>query len=97
MKEFKIWIKEEAVSIKELRNNVKAQQRAKIDCWKDQWDLDTKSKTYRLYHIAYSMLRGKEYEQIERTVKDRNKLTSRQWVDIYKIQSEIKIEEKEIA
>ena len=43
----------------------------------------------RLYHIAYSMLKGRTYEQIENKVKPGNELTSYDWKDIDKIKDSV--------
>ena len=40
----------------------------------------------RQYHIAYSMLRGKTYEQVENKVHDCNRLNSYDWGCIDQIQ-----------
>jgi len=47
-----------------------------------------KRKFLRLHHIAYCLLRGKQYEQIENKVHDRNKLMVSDWDMINKIKEQ---------
>ena len=42
----------------------------------------------RLYHVAYSLLRGRTYEQVERNVKEQNTLTKNDWNKIVQIQNQ---------
>ena len=46
------------------------------------------SHEYRLYHIAYCLLRGKLYEQVENKVHDCNKLSAYDWAEIEKIRTQ---------
>ena len=74
IKEFKEEQKQGAKEIRELRLKMKDAQRGKIS-WKreyDQWEVCKKSQEWRHRHIAYCMLRGKEYAQIEPKVRDGN-------------------------
>jgi len=46
------------------------------------------SSEFRVKHIAYCMLRGKTYEEIEPKVKDENVLSSSAWNTIEEIKEE---------
>jgi hypothetical protein len=43
----------------------------------------------RLYHIAYSLAKGREYEQVENKVREGNELTESQWKSINKIKESV--------
>jgi hypothetical protein len=45
-------------------------------------------RVHRLFHIAYSMLRGKTYEQIEQRVHKGNELTNYDFKQIEEIKNE---------
>lgn len=74
IKEFKQEQKQGAEEIREYRLEVKKAQRdrrfGRSD--PDPWSLYTKSQKWRHRHIAYCMLRGKTYEEIEPKVRDDN-------------------------
>jgi len=74
IKEFKEEQKSGAVEIRRLRLKMKDAQRGKISWAReyDQWEVYKKSQEWRHRHIAYCMLRGKEYAQIEPKVRDGN-------------------------
>lgn len=70
--EMKRTIKQEAREIKELRKAFKQLQRTNQSTWREQSQLEGKTVAYRHLHIAYSMVKGKSYEQIEKKVKEGN-------------------------
>jgi len=70
MKELKYWLITHATEIRETRKVCKEKQRKYGDCWELQQKLYYMSKKHRHYHIAYSELRGKNREQIERPRED---------------------------
>lgn len=47
----------------------------------------------RILHIAYSLLKGKSYQQIENSVKEQNQLQEYEWKQIIDIMSKYKDEE----
>jgi hypothetical protein len=62
---------------KELKQSKKDFKQAQRDCdFPKQWKLDSSIKTnkffYRHSHIAYSLMKGKTYEQIESNVREGN-------------------------
>ena len=71
-KEMKQWIKTEAISIREARENMKTKQRETGDAWAEQSNLVSRVQEYRTRHIAYSLAKGKTYKQIENKVKEGN-------------------------
>ena len=74
IKEFKEEQKKGAEEIREYRLEVKKAQREHRFGHNDPdpWTLYTKSQKWRHHHIAYCMLRGKTYEQVEQKVRDGN-------------------------
>lgn len=72
LNEMKTDIKKVAQEIKEQRAEFKQLQRDRKSCWKEQSALEAKTMMYRHFHIAYSMARGKTYEQIENKVREGN-------------------------
>ena len=51
----------------------------------------------RLWHIAYSMMKGKTYEQIETKVHECNKLTEAQWKFIKEIQAKYGVPDEPVT
>lgn len=74
MKKMKQWLKDEAIRLRELKSEIKAEARAGHigKAGSLQYDLYLDRLTYRWNHIAYSMAKGKTYEQIESHTKDGN-------------------------
>lgn len=69
--ELKNWLKNTAIEIRELKNkHNETQRRCKSGGSIYFGDLQDKSYEYRHYHIAYSELRGKKREQIEKPRED---------------------------
>jgi len=69
MKEFqklKTWLKITGEELRDLRNALKNTQRSGQYAGRYIRDLILLQKEYRTKHIAYSMARGKKYEEIER-------------------------------
>lgn len=68
----KSFLKAEAASIRQTREETKSAQRNGESSWKLQCKLDRDIYNYRHNHIAYSLSRGKEYRDIETTVRKGN-------------------------
>lgn len=58
----------------------------KYDFWQPN---DKYIHNMRFYHIAYSMLKGRTYEQVENKVKPEHELTSTAWQTINKIKDSV--------
>lgn len=75
IKEFKLELKKCAALLRESKHNYKEYQRGNLK-QDDYYKLIEKgylsSDTYRHMHIAYCLLRGRSYEQIENKVRDGN-------------------------
>ena len=71
MYELKKELKELAVDIRNTKTDLKEHQRAH-NGWQGPFlsACYSKSRNYRHKHIAYSMLRGRAYEEIERTCRE---------------------------
>lgn len=65
LKEMKTWLKENGKAIRALKLEIKESMRANNGCGGLQWTHEIMKDKYRNNHIAYSMARGKTYEQIE--------------------------------
>lgn len=65
LKEMKQWLKENGALIKESKIEMKTAMRSGNYAGCIQNDLIMMKRIYRQRHIAYSMARGKTYEQIE--------------------------------
>ncbi len=66
--ELKNELKQLAKAIREWKNNRKQDKRTQLKMvqWEVQSEVDWRKHEFRHKHIAYCMLRGREYEQIER-------------------------------
>lgn len=53
----------------------------------DRWTVQCLGQDYRRHHIAYCLLRGRTYEQIEPKVHDQNKISSKDWERIEAIKA----------
>lgn len=77
IKQLKQELKVLAALIKEQKVRYKNCQRSGnnfLDLWKwERENSNPSSRTYRHKHIAYCLLRGKKYEQIENKVREGNK------------------------
>lgn len=73
IKELKSRLKELAVSIRQSKSMYKDCQRGKI-AWTDFYAFCNSQPNgdYRHLHIAYCLLRGKKYEQVENKVREGN-------------------------
>jgi hypothetical protein len=69
MKELKHWLITNAVEIRETKKIHKENQRSKND-HSLMWSLYKMSQDYRHHHIAYSELRGRTRDQIEKPKSD---------------------------
>ena len=67
-----------AAELKELSANIKAIQKEGKYAGLLQYQQRTSKANYRLYHIAYCLLRGRLYEQIEKP-KEKNALGPEEW------------------
>jgi hypothetical protein len=75
-----------------IRNKATEKQVAKMDKLNEIANSTEGMKiifNLRLYHIAYALLKGRTYEQIENTVKLNNQLTADNWKRIQTIISEV--------
>lgn len=61
----KLQLKELATIIKELKSHRKLDNRGNWKLWSLQQDIDKYKKEFRYKHIAYCLLRGKTYNEIE--------------------------------
>lgn len=77
--------KKQAAQIKLQKAEVKKTQKEGKYAGLLQLKLVIAKKEYRKHHIAYCLLRGKLYEQIEKP-KEQNKLNDFDWEEIQKIQ-----------
>lgn len=66
MRRMKEWLKQEGPNIRTHKLGYKNKQRQGEDTWKDQSLLWAMSDIYRHKHIAYSELRGRLRDQIEK-------------------------------
>ncbi len=64
-------LKQLAKEIREWKGNRKQVKREKLNLpeWKVQYEVDYRKSIFRHTHIAYCMLRGRTYEQIEKHCK----------------------------
>ena len=67
LKEMKQWLKENGKAIRALKLEIKNSMRKCEfgNIWRLQSAVESAKCTYRTNHIAYSMARGKSYDQIE--------------------------------
>ena len=71
--EFKTRLKHDARNIHELKISIKNTQKRGKYAGKEQRLLLRSKREYRHYHIAYCLLRGKKYEQVESKCNKDNK------------------------
>jgi hypothetical protein len=64
-------LKQLAKEIREWKDNRKQDKRAllKMELWDIQGKIDWRKNEFRHIHIAYCMLRGRTYEQIEKNCR----------------------------
>ena len=74
IKNLKNYLKEQAVEIRKVKSELKEYQNAHNSDGGIFAVSKKLSKNYRVHHIAYCLLRGKTYEQIERKCGEDNKL-----------------------
>lgn len=72
-REFKSRLKHDARKLRELKLAIKTKQKNHKYAGSEQSSLLSKKRKYRHYHIAYCMLRGKKYEQVEKACRKDNK------------------------
>lgn len=86
MTELKCYLKKMAQNIKQYKQEIKDYQRKHGgSCDGKQWILIKMKSDYRNHHIAYSMLRGQDYEDIE---PSRNIDSSPNWSAINRIKEQ---------
>lgn len=95
--ELKNIIKESSLKVRNLKNQRKAVNiigERTIDLYRAVLLVNKEKRDLRKYHIAYGLLRGRTYEQIEQKVRDENKLTKYDWklinslIEKYKVNNE---------
>jgi len=79
--------KTQAADLKQLTVEIKKLQRAGSYAGLLQQQQVLSKLQYRRNHIAYSLLRGKLYDQIEKPKHDNKKLSQYDWEQIEKIRS----------
>ena len=70
MRRMKEWLKAEGPNIRKTKLEFKEKQRTGKDVYKDHSNLWEMRNSYRHRHIAYSELRGRERDQIEKPADD---------------------------
>jgi len=58
-------LKNLASQIKQSKLDLKQKQRTHSTTWKDHYNVNSASSEFRHKHIAYCLLKGRTYEQIE--------------------------------
>lgn len=90
MKTIKTELKAQANAIKEMKQDISTGMREGQYRGNSQCALIGLKRTYRFNHIAYCMIRGKEYLEIENKTRPENKLTDRDMAEITSIMEEMK-------
>jgi hypothetical protein len=72
MKMIKKNLKIMAQELREMKQERSAGMRAGKYMGGLQWTIETKKEEYRYIHIAYSMIRGREYKEIENKIRYEN-------------------------
>jgi hypothetical protein len=88
MKALKEALKQQATEIRSLTKEIKESQKAGEYAGILQFKRSKLQVSTRLSHIAYSLNRGRAYEQIELKTRKEKVLTDLQWTKIKQIQSE---------
>ena len=71
--EMKTWLKDKGAEIRELRTEMKNAMRSNsYSCGKLQNMLMYETSSFRHHHIAYGLLRGRKYEEIEQYTRKGN-------------------------
>lgn len=73
LKDLKSILKSEAEKLKNLKQSIRQGMKDGECTGHDQYDLLLKKRSYRHKHIAYCILKGREYEQIEKSCREDNK------------------------
>lgn len=75
IKEMKAHLKTLAASIRQHRREYKDAQRGRgVDWTAPYWKVFAESDQFRYEHVAYCLVRGRKYEEIERTVHEGNEI-----------------------
>lgn len=87
IKELKTIQKSFALEIKELKNKIKSTQKERGSgaAGREQADVIVQKSDYRHRHIAYCLLRGRKYEEIENRCREGNEPN---WTIIQEIKDE---------
>lgn len=89
MKTIKENLKNQAKELRELKSNIRhGMQYNRSGVWEYQIKLLEKKEQFRYEHIAYCMLRGREYEEIEQKTRPDNA------IDMSKVESIFKTMQK---
>lgn len=67
-------LKMQARDIRTLKDQVRDGMRKGDYVWRLQGDLENAKREYRYDHVAYCMLRGRTYEEIENKVRPGNEI-----------------------
>ena len=89
MNSIKLGLKAQAKTIRVIKNEISTGMRSGKYMWKEQNELIAEKEHYRYYHIAYSMLRGREYLEIENKVRKGNEINMS---SVEAIMDELKLE-----
>ena len=83
LEEMKQWLKENGKALRALKMDMRSAMRNgeynKI--WTFQCDIELAKSIYRHKHIAYSMARGKTYEQVESYTRERTHRLDWNWIN----------------
>ncbi len=90
MKTIKENLKTNAKEIREIKQLISAGMRAGQYRGSEQNELTTLKNTYRFNHIAYCMLRGREYREIENKTRPENELSAKDGIRIDTIIADMK-------
>jgi hypothetical protein len=74
LKKMKEELKTLAGEVRAARQTMKNNQRAGKFDWREPGNVNYLSYSFRLKHVAYCLLRGRTYEQIEPKVREGNEL-----------------------
>tara|TARA_Y100000310_G_scaffold130972_1_gene130184 strand:- start:25762 stop:26031 length:270 start_codon:yes stop_codon:yes gene_type:complete len=73
MKTIKENLKTEAKELRRRKDEIRTMMKNHRYCGKEQWSLIVLRKEWRHKFIAYCLLKGRNYDEIEQTVREDNK------------------------
>lgn len=92
MKTIKKDLKQQGKKIRELKNIINNDMNFnRSGVWETQLKVDGAIKKFRYEHLAYCMLRGRSYEEMERSTRDDN------IIDTKKLEKTVKKMELDVA